>query len=38
VAGEVPQGRLQGIENEKINETSKTINGGEQRAAKGFRR
>ena len=38
VAGEVPRGRLQGIENEKINETSKTINGGEQRAAKGLKR
>lgn len=38
VAGEVPRGRVQGIENEKINETSKTINGGEQRAAKGLKR
>ena len=38
VAGEVPRGRVQGIENEKINETSKTINSGEQRAAKGLKR
>lgn len=38
VAGEVPRGGVQGIENEKINETSKTINGGEQRAAKGLKR
>lgn len=38
VAGEVPRGGVQGVENEKINETSKTINGGEQRAAKGLKR
>jgi len=38
MAGEIPRGGVQGIENEKINETSKTINGGEQRAAKGLKR
>ena len=38
VAGEIPRGGVQGIENEKINETSKTINDGEQRAAKGLKR
>lgn len=38
VAGEVPRGGVQGVENEKINETSKTINGVEQRAAKGLKR
>ena len=38
VAGEVPRGGVQGIKNEKINETSKTINGVEQRAAKGLKR
>lgn len=38
VAGEVPRGGVQGVENEKINETSKTINGGDQRAAKGLKR